>query len=210
MVAMWFPCKNTREMFASSVFTIVLPELQFLLALIAATIWDSILRMKKKRMRFVLMKREESELESWHCCSHVARKEQWTPGIESEPCFEWESSRDFFTLRQCFFREPDRVTWNNNWTELDRFFCLLKFHNWQQVKVVLSAKVDDANIVLINAVMNVVAGCGFDHWVNPLTWIHNTRSRCVCSFIVPLEAVAHIVYIFFSDLPHSEWHLCTS
>jgi len=59
----------------------------------------------------------------------------------------------------------------------------------------LSAEVDDANIVLIYAVVNVVTGCSFEHWLNPLTCIHNTRSRCVCSFIVPLEVVAHILYI---------------
>ena len=149
--------------------------------------------MTEKWMRFVLVRREESELKSWHWCSHVAGKEQRTPGIESEPCFECESSRDFFTLRQCFFREPDRVTWNNNWTKLDRFFCLLKFHNWQQVEVVLSAKVDDANIVLIDAVVNVITGCSFEHWVNPLTWIHNTGFDPVWWCYVPLEAVAHIL-----------------
>ena len=146
-----------------------------------------------ERIELVLVKREESEVESCHWCSHVARKEQWTPGIESEPCFEWESSRDFLTFRQCFFGEPDSVTWNNNWTKLDRFFCLLKFHNWQQIKVVLSAKVDDANIVMINAVVNFVAGCSFEHWLNPLTWIHNTGFKCLCSFTVPPILLAHIL-----------------
>ena len=57
----------------------------------------------------------------------------------------------------------------------------------------LSAKVDDANIVLIDAVVNIVAGCGFDHWLNPLTCEYNTGFEYLCSFTVPLEHVAHIL-----------------
>ena len=53
---MWFPCKNTREMFASSVFTIVFPDFQFLFCQIAETISDSILRMTKKWIGLALVR----------------------------------------------------------------------------------------------------------------------------------------------------------
>ena len=131
----WWRCdsvQKTREMFASSVFTIVLPELQFLLALIAATIWDSIC-MTKKVNGFVLVRRENQKIrdiidarmllernnEPQESKVNHALSEKVPGLLYSQTMLSWE-----------------QIEWrDNNWTKLNCLFSLLKFHNWQRLKL---------------------------------------------------------------------------